>query len=282
MSDIVITSDSTCDLGEELVSRYGIEIMPLSVILGGQTYKDGIDIVPADIFRYFDETGQLPKTAAPSVEEYENFFSRFVEEGKTVIHFNISSRASGSNGFAVTAAKKFGENVYVVDSYALSTGQGLLVLKACDLRDSGQSPREIYDAVTELRGKVNTSFVPDTLLYLYKGGRCSTLSYYGAKVLSIHPLIDMKEGQLYPKKKYIGNMERCIKRYVNDLAAEYPNYDKTRCFVTHSNADKQIVELAKNLTKELFDFDEILETVAGSIITSHCGRNTLGVLFISK
>ena len=133
-----------------------------------------------------------------------------------------------------------------------------------------------------LREKVNTSFIPDTLLYLYKGGRCSTLSYYGSKVLSIHPLIAMKEGALYPKKKYKGKMSRCLKNYIQDLAEEYPAYDGTRCFITHSNADKQIVELAKNLTKELFDFDEILETVAGSIITSHCGRNTLGVLFISK
>ena len=282
MSDIVITSDSTCDLGEELVSRYGIEIMPLSVILGGQTYKDGIDIVPADIFRYFHETGQLPKTAAPSVEEYENFFSRFVEEGKTVIHFNISSKASGSYNFAVGAANNIGKNVYVVDSHALSTGQGLLVMKACDLRDEGKDAREICDVVNALRDKVNTSFIPDTLLYLYKGGRCSTLSYYGSKVLSIHPMIAMKEGQLYPKRKYIGSMLRCLKKYVADLAEEYPAYDTTRCFITHSNADEELVQSARELVASTFHFDTVLETVAGSIITSHCGRNTIGVLFISK
>ena len=146
----------------------------------------------------------------------------------------------------------------------------------------GRAAAQIYQTILSLRGKVNTSFIPDTLLYLYKGGRCSTLSYYGAKVLSIHPMIDMKEGQLYPKKKYIGKMARCIRSYINDLAAAYPDYDKTRCFVTHSNADPELVELAKGMVRELFDFDVILETVAGSIVTSHCGRNTLGVLFISK
>lgn len=282
MKDIIISSDSTCDLSEALIAKYDIEIMSLSVMLGAQTYRDGIDIVPADIFRYFDETGELPKTAAPSVEEYAAFFRKYTDQGKTVVHINISSKASGSYGFARTAAEQFDGKVFVVDSHALSTGQGLLVLKAADLRAEGKSAKEIYDELLALRDKVNTSFVPDTLLYLFKGGRCSTLSYYGAKVLSIHPLIDMKDGQLYPKKKYIGKMSRCIKNYITDLVAEYPSYDKSRCFITHSNADSDLVGEARTMVKELFDFEEILETTAGSIITSHCGRNTLGVLFITK
>lgn len=283
MKDIIITSDSTCDLSADLLAENEIAIMPLSVTLGTKTYKDGIDIMPSDIFHYVDETGELPKTAAPSVEEYERFFRTFTDEGKTVIHFNISSKASGSHGFALTAAQKIGgSHVYVVDSHALSTGQGLLVLKACDLRSEGKSAAQIYQTILSLRDKVNTSFIPDTLLYLYKGGRCSTLSYYGAKVLSIHPMIDMKEGQLYPKKKYIGKMTRCIRSYISDLAVAYPSYDRTRCFVTHSNADPELVELAKNMVRDLFRFQVVLETVAGSIITSHCGRNTLGVLFISE
>ena len=282
MSKIIITSDSTCDLSPELVEANDIRILPLSVMLGAKSHRDGIDIVPADIFRFFDETGQLPKTAAPSVSEYETFFAPFVEQGNYVVHFNISSKASGAHGFALAAAKSFPGKVFVVDSQALSTGQGLLVMKACDLRAEGKSAQEIYDEVCALRPKVNTSFIPDTLLYLYKGGRCSTLSYYGAKVLSIHPMISMKDGQLYPKKKYIGKMSRSLKNYINDLVAEYPAYDKTRCFITHSSADAELVEQAKQMVADLFSFDEVLETVAGSIVTSHCGRNTIGVLFISK
>ena len=258
MSEIKITSDSTCDLSAEQLKENEIGIMPLSVMLGDESFRDGIDIVPADIFRYFEDTGELPKTAAPSVKDYEDFFRPFVDAGQTVIHFNISSKASGSNGFAQTAAQSFGGKVIVIDSLALSTGQGLLVMKACDLRREGKSAQEIADTVNALRDKVNTSFIPDTLLYLYKGG------------------------QLYPKKKYIGKMSRCLKNYVHDLAEEYPNYESTRCFITHSNADAELVEGAKALVKELFAFDEVIETVAGSIITSHCGRNTIGVLFISK
>lgn len=282
MNGIAITSDSTCDLSVQQIRENEIGIMPLSVMLGDKSFRDGVDIVPADIFRFFEETGELPKTAAPSVKEYEDFFRPYVEAGETLIHFNISSKASGSNGFAQAAAKSFGGKVIVVDSHALSTGQGLLVMKACDLRKEGKSAEEIAETVNSLRDKVNTSFIPDTLLYLYKGGRCSTLSYYGAKVLSIHPMIAMKEGQLYPKKKYIGKMSRCLKNYVHDLAEEYPQYDRTRCFITHSNADAELVESAKQLVKDLFSFDEVTETVAGSVITGHCGRNTIGVLFISK
>ena len=151
MKDIIISSDSTCDLSEALIAKYDIEIMSLSVMLGAQTYRDGIDIVPADIFRYFDETGELPKTAAPSVEEYAAFFRKYTDQGKTVVHINISSKASGSYGFARTAAEQFDGKVFVVDSHALSTGQGLLVLKAADLRAEGKSAKEIYDELLALR-----------------------------------------------------------------------------------------------------------------------------------
>ena len=145
--NIAITSDSTCDLSEALLRENEITLLPLTVTLGDKAYKDGIGITPKDIFAYVDKTGDLPKTAAPSVSDYEEFFRPFVEEGKEVIHFNISSKASGSYGFAVTAAKAFGGKVHVVDSHALSTGQGLLVMKACDLRKEGMSAQKIAETI---------------------------------------------------------------------------------------------------------------------------------------
>ena len=282
-NDIVITSDSTFDLSPELLEKHNIRLMRLSVILGEQSFKDGEGITPQIIYDYVEKTGELPKTAAPSVEEYYQFFKSFSDAGKTVIHFDISSKASGSNGFAVAAQKMIGEDkVFVVDSYALSTGQGLLVMKACDLVAEGKEPREIYDAVMNLRDKVNTSFVPDTLLYLFKGGRCSRLTFFGAKVLNIHPYIDMKDGELYPKKKYMGNLSRCLKNYIKDLVAQYPEYDRRRCFITHTCDDPALVASVRKTVEENFEFEEILETVAGCIVTSHCGKNTLGVLFIAQ
>lgn len=278
---IQLTADSTCDLGESIVSRE-IGIMPLSVILGDDPHRDGIDVTPKDIFEYVERSGKLPKTAAPSIGDYEEFFASYVQKGNTVIHFNISAKASSSNAYACEAAKRFPGKVFVVDSKALSTGQGLLILKAADMRDEGKSAQEIVDTVNALRILVNTSFVPDRLDYLFKGGRCSRLTMYGANILKVHPLIEMEDGQLVPGKKYRGSMTRCIEQYVTDLAEKYPNYDTRRCFITHSNADEEVVAAAKRKVAELFRFDEVLETVAGSVITGHCGRNTLGVLFIAK
>ena len=277
--NIRITSDSTCDLNH-LIEERNIGIMSLQVNLGSDAFRDGVDITPEKIFDFVAETGTLPKTAAPSIGEYEDFFTKELEGYDALIHINISSKSSGSHNFAKTAAESFGGKVFVVDSKALSSGQGLLVLKACDMRDEGKSAEEIVATLEELRGRINTSFVPDNLDYLHKGGRVSGMVKTVAGMFKIHPQILMDDGQLVPGKKYKGKMSVLIKQYVDDLKELYPDYDKGRCFVTHSCADRELVEAATAKVKEVFEFDEIIETVAGSIITSHCGKGTLGVLFI--
>ena len=277
--NIRITSDSTCDLNH-LVEERNIGIMSLQVNLGSDAFRDGVDITPEKIFAFVAETGTLPKTAAPSIGEYEEFFAKELEGYDALIHINISSKSSGSHNFAKTAAESFGGKVFVVYSKALSSGQGLLVLKACDMRDEGKSAEEIVATLEELRGRINTSFVPDNLDYLHKGGRVSGMVKTVAGMFKIHPQILMDDGQLVPGKKYKGKMSVLIKQYVDDLKELYPDYDKGRCFVTHSCADRELVEAATAKVKEVFEFDEIIETVAGSIITSHCGKGTLGVLFI--
>ena len=276
---IRITSDSTCDLGN-LVEERGIVLLPLMVNLGEQAFRDGVDITPQDIFDFVAENNILPKTAAPSIGDYEEFFAPFVNAGDEVIHFNISAKSSGSHNMAKQAAESFGGKVHVIDSMALSSGQGLLVLTAADMRDEGKSADEIEEAVNAIRERVNTSFIPDRLDYLYKGGRCSKMEMFGANILKIHPLIYMDDGKLVPGKKYRGKMSFIVKQYIEDLKQLYPNYDKARCFVTHSSADADLVQVAIDKVKEVFEFDEVIETVAGSIVTSHCGKGTLGVLFI--
>ncbi|MBQ9113580.1 MAG: DegV family protein [Clostridia bacterium] len=279
---IRITSDSTCDLNH-LIEERNIGILPLQVTLDDKSYRDGEDITPTDIFKFVKETGILPKTSAPSIGDYEEFFKVELESGyDCVIHFNISAKSSGSHNMAKQAAESFGGKVRVIDSMALSTGQGLLVMKAADMRDEGKSADEIEKEILALRTKVNTSFVPDSLDYLHKGGRVSGMVKTVAAMFKIHPLIYMDDGQLVPGKKYRGKPEVYLKQYVEDLKNQYPDYDRTRCFITHSTADQVFVDAAKEKVAELFEFDEVIETVAGSIITSHCGKNTLGVLFITK
>lgn len=276
---IRITSDSTCDLGH-LVEERNIGIHPLQVNLDTNCYRDGVDITPQEIFDFVAKTKTLPKTSAPSIGDYQEFFEEQLKEADALIHFNISSKSSGSHNMAKQAAEEFGGKVRVIDSMALSSGQGLLVLAAADMRDEGRSVDEIVEGVEELRTHINTSFVPDTLDYLHKGGRVSGMVKTVAAVFKIHPLIYMEEGQLVSGKKYHGKMTVLLKQYVADLKEKYPSYDKKRCFITHSSADKEIVDAVREKVEEIFDFDEIIETVAGSIITSHCGKNTIGVLFV--
>lgn len=277
---IKITADSTCDLGKEQAGRFGVDIMPLTVVLGDEVFRDGVDITPQNIFDYVAKTGTLPKTAAPGIEDYTDFFKKQLEKHDAVIHINISRLASSSYDNATVAAKKFKNKVFAVDSMALSTGQGLLAVKACDLAAENRKPKEIVEILEGLRYKINTSFVPDRLDYLHKGGRCSLAAMIGAKVLKLHPMIDMKDGRLYAKKKYMGGLDRCLSMYVKDLAESYPHYDRARCFITHSNCERETVEKVRAQVENLFKFDEIIETFAGSVVTGHCGKNTLGVLFL--
>ncbi len=281
---IQITSDSTCDLSAENVAKYGVEIMPLTVHLGIDSYQDGVDITPQDIFNYVAKSGELPKTSACSIEEYREYFEKILEKtgADCIIHFNISSKASVSNSNANRAAETFNKKVRVIDSMALSAGQGALVLKACDLMQEGKTADEIVEIINELRLKVNTSFVPDALDYLHKGGRCSLAALMGAKILRLHPMIEMVDGKLSATKKFKGDMTRCISSYIKDLREKFPEYDKTRCFITHTGCESEVVEYALRLVNENFEFDEVIVDTAGSIVTAHCGKGTLGVLFIAK
>ena len=281
MEKIKITSDSTCDLPQSLVEENGIGICPIAILLGLDEYHDTVDVDAEKVLQYVKETGTLPKTAATSIDAYKEYFEKYTSEGYTVIHFNISSKSSSCYNNASMAAKEM-ENVYVVDSLSLTTGQGIQILRACELAKQGKTAKEIVEAINADREKVQVSFVVDKLDFLHKGGRCSSAAAVMSKVLKIHPSIAMKEGSLSVDKKYMGNLARSCSQYVKDLADAYKNYDETICFVTHSPSDQAIVDLVKEKVNEYFKFNTIVDSVAGSTVTSHCGYNTIGVIFYTK
>ena len=208
MERIAISTDSTADLSKELISDNNIQIAPLHVLLGENDYKDGIDIMPDDIFNYVNESNQLPKTSACSVSEYIEIFSSLLKENDFVIHFTISSKCSSTYNNAVLASNEFDGKVRIIDSLNLSTGQGLLVLKACDMVKEGLLFNDIISKIEELKNKVQTSFVVDTVDYLYKGGRCTGAARIASKIFIIHPGIIMKNGSLGVKKNYRGNLKK--------------------------------------------------------------------------
>lgn len=281
MAKIKITCDSTCDLTQELYEKYDVAVMPLCVTLGEELHRDGVDISAQGIFEYVSKTGTLPKTSAISVGEYEDFFRTFVEEGAAVIHINLSSELSACHQNARLAAEELG-NVYVIDSRNLSSGSGHLVVAAAEMAAQGMEPADIAAELNAKKEKLDVSFVLQTLDYLKKGGRCSSIVALGANMLSLRPEISVTDGKMGVGKKYRGKMEKTILDYVKGRLANRDDVDTQRIFVTHSYVPQEIVEKVIALVKELHPFEEVIETKAGCTITSHCGPNCLGVLFFTK
>ncbi len=281
MSNIVITSDSTSDLSLELRERYNITVLPLGVTLGGKSFKDGVNITPDEIYAHHSKTGELPKTTAANVDECINFFKQFTDEGKTVIHFSISSTMSSTFNNGRLAAMEC-DNVYVIDSKNLSTGEGLLVIAAAEMAKQGLEAEEIVSKIEDLVSKVDASFVIDSLEYLHKGGRCSALAMLGANVLKLKPCIEVKDGSMGVGKKYRGRYGDVLKTYVDERLADVDDIDDSRVFVTHAGCDEEIVNAVVEQVKAKGIFKEVFLTRAGCTISSHCGANTLGVLFIKK
>lgn len=278
---VIISSDSTSDLSVQLREHYNIKILPLGVTLGDKTYKDGVDVNPDDIYAYHTKTGELPKTTAANVGESADFFSELVKDGNAVIHFTISSTMSSTYRNACIAAEEF-ENVYVIDSANLSTGSGLLVINAAEMAAKGMEAKEIVAEIEKLKSCVDASFVIDSLEYLHKGGRCSALAMLGANLLKLKPCIEVKNGSMGVGKKYRGKYADVLLSYVEERIGDGSDIDLDRVFVTHAGCDEEIVKSVVEKVKELAPFKEVFITRAGCTVSSHCGANTLGVLFVRK
>lgn len=275
-----ITADSTCDISLPLFERWGVAMIPLYITLGDTAYKDGV-ISPAELFAYVERTGELPKTSAPAVEDYAAVFRTLTAQGREVVHIAFSSEMSASCSNALLAAELVG-NVRVVDSRSLSSGTGLLVIKAAELAHSGLPAQEIEQELLAAVPRVEASFVIDTLEYLHKGGRCSSVAALGANLLHLKPCIEVSSGSMRVGRKYRGTLKKCLSQYVEDRLAGRSDIDVSRAFVTHTMQDPALVEHVLARVRQLVPFAELIETTAGGTISSHCGPGTLGVLFLRK
>lgn len=279
--NIKILSDSTCDLSAELLKKYNITMLPLTVIKNGEEFSDGVNITPADIFAHVAAGGDLCSTAAVNAGEYENWFKKYSAEYDGVVHINISSEFSCSHQNACLAAEEF-PNVRVIDSRNLSTGQGLVVLKACklakDCEDLDALKAEL-DAFTE---KVEASFLLDQLQYMVKGGRCSSAAALGANLLNLKPCIEVRNGKMSVVKKYRGSYAKCLSNYVKDRLADREDIDRNTLFVTRTPVSEECLDAVKNSVGQYGGFENVYWTEAGCTISCHCGPGTLGVLFVRK
>lgn len=280
---IHIFADSTCDLSEELIEKYQITVIPLCIILDDKSYYDKVELTPEEIFRWADEKKTTPKTAAVSFEYAEKLLAPCLEAGDDVIFFGISEEMSTTcNVMRLVGQDHPNGRLFVVDSRNLSTGIGLQVLRAAELAEQGFSAEEIVSAVEQEREKVRASFVVDTLTYLARGGRCSGATALVATTLKLHPCIQVVEGKMIVGKKYHGSVEKALLRYEKDLEEELLRADPRRVFITHSGTAPEVVAAIRKRLEELTYFQEIHETIAGGVISSHCGPGTLGILFYEK
>lgn len=279
MYQIKITCDSTCDLTREQYENGNVEVISLGVSLGDDFRRDGVDVTADELYEYVQKSGQLPKTSACSVGEYQAMFEKYTAQGFEVVHISLSAELSASHQNALIAAQET-EGVYVVDSRNLSSGSGHLVLLAVQLAKAGMSAEEIAGQLREAADRVDASFVLQTLEYLHKGGRCSGIAAFGANLLNLRPEIEVRDGKLGVAKKYRGSAEKSILAYVRGRLEGRTDIDCGRIFITHSGVPREILDKVNALVKELHPFEEVIETVAGSTISCHCGPCCLGVLFL--
>ena len=275
---IAISVESTNDLSKELLKKYDISVIPYNIVLGDKEFKDG-DLSTEEMFEYVDKYNTLPKTNAINEYTYTEYFEELKKQYDAVVHIALSSGITSSCGNAFKATKNV-ENTYAVDSMSLSTGIGLLAMYARELADAGVEPSEIAKKVQDRAGKLQVSFVVERLDYLHKGGRCSSVALLGANILKIRPRIILKEGKMISDKKYRGQMGSVISKYCTETLAEFSTPDLDKAFITYTTATEDMLSAARTAFKSA-GFKNIYETRAGGTIASHCGANTLGILYFN-
>lgn len=278
-----IFADSTCDLSPELITRYDVTVVPLNVNLGEDAYEDGVTITPDEIYKWSDAHNATPKTSAVSLVKMEELFGAAKEAGDEIICFTISDDMSSTGQVMRLAAQSVGyeEKIHVINSANLSTGHGLMVIEAAEMAKAGNSVPEILAHLEAVRPKVRASFVVDTLVYLHRGGRCSSVEALAGSVLKLHPRIVVEDGKMHAAKKYRGKMSQVILSYVKDMEEGLKTARPDRVFITHSGCTGEILDSVRTYLENLGIFKEIHITRAGGVVSSHCGPGTLGVLFIA-
>ena len=284
MNQVKIIADSTCDLSPQLLSQYNIAIDPLCIIMDGESYYDLEDTTPEDIFRWADANKTTPKTSAVTYDRTRALFEDCKRQGQDIVFLGISEDMSTTCNVARLVAEDmdYGEHVQVINSMNLSTGIGLQVLYAAQLAADGRSAAKIAELVNARRDKVRTSFVVDTLTYLARGGRCNPVTALLGNRLKLKPEIVVENGKMSVARKYRGSQDKVILKYVNDLLPQLQNADPAQVFITHSMAPQETVNQVYEYLENLHLFENITETCAGGVISSHCGPGTLGVLFYEK
>ena len=278
---IKITADSTCDLTQELLQQWNISLMPMHILMGGESYLDGVTVHPADVFAHVQNGGQTPKSAAANLVEYSDFFAPFAREYDAVIHISVGSKFSSCFQNARLAAQEY-ENVSVVDSENICTGQGYLVLRAAKWAADGLPPKSICMRLQNLAKRVELSFVLNQLDFMAKSGRCSGVLAFGANILGIKPSLAVINGELKVVKKYRGSLPICVGKYITDQLDGRNDIDNTMVFISSCQPKPGCMDAIKAGLRKYGKFEHIIETDIGTTIGGYSGPGTIGIVFAKK
>ncbi|GIP47175.1 Fatty acid-binding protein [compost metagenome] len=282
MSNVKIFADSTSDLPAGWAERHEIGLVPLCVVFGDETFRDGIDITPPDIYRRVEAEGNLPKTTAPSPKDFMDAFGPYIDQGRDIVYISLSSKLSSTYQNAQIAAAEFPEGrIHVVDSLTLCSGIGLLVMKAVQLAEKGFEAAEIAGQVAAMRPQVETQFVIDTLEYLYKGGRCSGMQNFIGSLLQIRPVLKLVDGNIIPAYKVRGRKEKAVQQMLDNALADKDKMDQDLILVAHTLAEEEAQRLAVIL-REQTGARKVAIAEAGCVISSHCGPHTVAIMYTRK
>ncbi|MDL2219402.1 DegV family protein [Ruminococcaceae bacterium OttesenSCG-928-O06] len=281
---IILSADSTCDIGPELQDKYNVQMFNYHIQIGDESYVDRLEITPEELYSAWRDRGILPKTAAITPGEYAEYFEKWVGDGYEVVHVNLGTAMSSAYQNCMLAAEELG-HIYPVDSASLSTGSAHLVVKAGQMIEAGMASADIQRELIQLREKTSASFILDTLEFMAAGGRCSAITAFGANLLKLKPCIKVDNfdgGRMGVGKKYRGSMEKVLAEYVKDQLDGRNDLVPERIFITHSGSPESDIALVKEEIKKYAHFDEVYVTRASGTISSHCGPRTLGILFMTK
>lgn len=274
--------DSTCDLPLEYLQANNVELIPLLVTFNEDEYLDLVGINTNELYQKVDELKILPKTASRSIGSFMETYDKIFAEGyDQIVYICISSKFSGTIQNARLAAEDYTGKVLIHDSLNLSTGIGLQVMKAVNWIKEGKTGEEVLALLEELAPRVRAQFAVESLDYLYKGGRCSQTSYFFGKGLKIKPIIKVVDGGMIVYKKPIGKMVNALNKLLEIIKEDAENLDLETIMITHSLAEDSKNYLYEKL-QEIVPEKSIMVTDAGCVISSHCGKGTIGILYIVK
>lgn len=279
MKRVIITADSAADLPKDVADRYGIEIMPMNVVIDGEVKKDGIDITARELFDFVDNTGKIPSTSAVSPGEYTDFFERFLNDGDAVVHLAFCSELSSTCRNAKMAASML-DGVYVIDTRNLAGGIALLAIKGCEMRDNGAGAEEIYSRLSSLVPSARVSYLLDSIDFLRRSGRCSAAAAFGASLLSIKPCAAMINGSIEVIKKYRGKVQAARLQYASEQLEKYSKIDYSTAFIYHSGVDAAELSAIEKMLKNK-GFEQVITAFTGCMISLHSGENAIGIHFIA-